>query len=269
MADELLVERDGNVAVVTLNRPQVHNALNARVLRSLARTLRELDEVGAVNAVVLTGAGTKSFCAGADLDELAGLDVTAAKEVLREGQRVMSDISNSRIPVIAAVNGVALGGGFELALSTTFPVVSESASFGLPETGLGLIPGYGGTQRLPRLVGRAVAAHLMLTGARLAADRAYVLGLTPVPPTPPEALLETAVDVARTIADRAPGANEAVLEALRTSAPRSEHLALETSLAGIATGSAEAVEGITAFKERRAPRFAPRNVGADPDATAT
>jgi enoyl-CoA hydratase len=256
--DEVLVERIGSVAVVTLNRPKVHNALNAGVLRALGDIVATLDADGAINAVVLTGAGEKSFCAGADLDELVGLDAPGAKQALAVGQGVMVEIARSRVPIISAVNGIALGGGFELVLATTFPVVSERASFGLPESGLGLIPGYGGTQRLPQLIGRAAAAHLMLTGERLSAERAYQLGLTPVPPVAAADVLARAVDLARTIAGRGPRANSAILEALQTAAPRPDQLAFETSLAGIATGGAEAAEGIAAFKERRTPKFAAR-----------
>ena len=256
---ELILEREAGVAVVTLNRPQVHNALNATLLGALGETIDDLSADSTVNAVVLTGAGERSFCAGADLEELGGLDARAAREHLRAGQAVMTRVASSRVPVISAVNGHALGGGFELVLATTFPVLSERASFGLPESGLGLIPGYGGTQRLPRLVGRACAAHVMLTGERLEARRAYELGLSPLPPVAPGELLEVALRTARTIAARGPWATAAILEALMTSSPAPALLDLESALAGVATASAEAAEGIAAFTERRSPVFAPRH----------
>lgn len=256
--DDVLVEIDGPVAVITLNRPRVHNALNAAVLRTLSTTVRELDEAGEVRAVVITGAGPKSFCAGADLDELAGLDVASATEVLRTGQQALTDIATARVPIVTAVNGIALGGGFELVLASTFPIVSTTASFGLPESGLGLIPGYGGTQRLPKIIGRAAAAHLMLSGSKLSAQRAHELGLTPLPPVAPEELREVALAEARTIAERGPAANAAILEALQTGAAHPADLHLESSLAGIATGGAEAREGVAAFKERRRPQFSSR-----------
>jgi enoyl-CoA hydratase len=259
MPDEPLgVSQDGSVAVVTLNRPKVHNALNRRVLEMLAEVMTALDRSPEVRAIILTGAGDRAFCAGADLDELSGLDVTQAHDVLQFGQSVMAAVARSSVPVIAAVNGLALGGGFELVLASAFAVVSTKASFGLPESGLGLIPGYGGTQRLPRLVGPAVAAHLMLSGARLSAERAYSLGITPLQPTEPGELLAEAARVAASVAGRGPRANSAILEALRTRAPGPEDLGIETSLAAAATAGPEAAEGIAAFKERRQPNFPPR-----------
>lgn len=258
---EVLVTVDEATAVVTLNRPRVHNALNRAVLSSLAEVFADLEGRSEVRAIVLTGAGEKSFCAGADLAELAGLDAGAALDTLRFGQSVMAGIARCRVPVISAVNGLALGGGFELVLSTTFPVLSERAALALPESGLGLIPGYGGTQRLPLGVGRQVAAHLMLTSQRLGAERAYQLGLTPIAPVAPDELLSVAREIAADIAGRGPNAVGHILAALQTGAPRAEHLDFEAALAGVATSSAEAAEGIDAFNERRRPRFADRTVG--------
>lgn len=262
--NDVLVERDGAVAILTLNRPAVHNALNGKVLARLGALVDDLEAEGSVNAVVLTGAGERSFCAGADLDELAGLDTVRAKDALRLGQGVMDRVARSRVPFVAAVNGLALGGGFELVLATTFPVLADHASLGLPEAGLGLIPGYGGTQRLPRVVGRPAAAHLMLTGERMSAERAYQLGVTPVSPVPQAELLDTALGLARTVAARGPRAVGAILEALGTTSPTRHELDLETTLAATASGSKEAVEGIAAFKERRPARFAHRD-GTPPD----
>jgi enoyl-CoA hydratase len=256
--DPVLIEQDGDVAVITLNRPRSHNALNGDLLRRLDDCVAQVLRNGNANAVVVTGAGQKSFCAGADLDELAGLDAAASRELLGFGQHVMQRIATSRLPIIAAVNGLALGGGFELVLASTFPVLAESASLGLPEAGLGLIPGYGGTQRLPRVIGRASAAHLMLTGERLSAERAYHLGLTPVSPVPVEDLLAATLQIAHTIAGRGPRAVSAILEAMHTSSADVGGLALETALAAIANSGEEAREGIAAFKERRAARFASR-----------
>ncbi|KAA9163302.1 enoyl-CoA hydratase/isomerase family protein [Amycolatopsis acidicola] len=252
--NELLVAHDGPVATITLDRPKVHNALNSATLRGLAEEIRRLTASGA-GAIVLTGAGEKAFSAGADLDELAGLDAHRAQEILGEGQRILAAIEHSPVPVIAAVNGLALGGGFELVLASTFSVLSQRASFGLPESGLGLIPGYGGTQRLRRVVGTPVAAHVMLSGNRLSAQRAYELGLSPLEPVEPGELLPTAVKLAGDIAARGPRAHVAILRALRVGAPTEAELAYETSLAAIATGGAEAAEGIEAFKQRRAPEF--------------
>jgi enoyl-CoA hydratase len=253
----VIVARDEAVAVVTINRPEVHNALNTTVLQGLSDAVRKLTASGAVGAIVITGSGDRSFSAGADLDELSGLDAYQAQSLLGTGQRTFAEIEHNRVPIIAAVNGVALGGGFELVLSTAFPLLSTRASFGLPESGLGLIPGYGGTQRLPKVIGSAVAAHLMLTGSRLSAQRAYELGLTPLQPVEPRELLPTATALAREIAARGPRAHTAIIRALRTGAPAEQQLAFETALAAIATASAEAAEGIAAFKERRKPTFPP------------
>lgn len=251
--DTLLVDRLDKIALITINRPVVHNALNAMTLTALADTISEFGDAGEIRAVVVTGAGDRAFSAGADLDELAGLVASDAHRVLSEGQRCMARIEASRVPVIAAVNGLALGGGFELVLACTFAVLSTKASLALPESGLGLMPGYGGTQRLPRAIGRPVAAHLMLTGSRLSAQRAYELGLTPFEPVDPAELLTEALQLARDIASRGPRAQSSILQAM----PDADGggLVLETALAAIVTSSDEAAEGIAAFRDRRAPEF--------------
>lgn len=256
MAEDVIVtEQIGKVTLARINRPKVHNALDSDTLTELAAAVRAC-ATGASRAVVVTGTGEKAFSAGADLDQLRGLDAAGAQDVLRSGQRLFAEIEHSPVPVIAAVNGLALGGGFELVLASTFAVVSTNAAFGLPESGLGLIPGYGGTQRLARITGAPVAAHVMLTGSRLSAQRAYELGITPLPPVEPNALISSALEVANQIAARGPRANASILQALRAGAADPRELAFETALAAIATGSAEAAEGIAAFKERRTPEFA-------------
>lgn len=255
--EELLVERAGPVLTLTINRPEAYNALNAEVLRRLGQEVQRAEADESVRAVIITGAGEKAFSAGADLKELQGIDPDRAHDLMRSGQLVMRTIERSAVPVIAAVNGVALGGGFELVLSTTVPVLTTSASLGLPESSLGLIPGYGGTQRLPRVVGGPVAAHLMLTGARLDAERAHALGLTPLAPVPPDELMATALGVAERIAAQGPRAVRSILTALEQGrdAPLESALAHETALAGLALAGAESDEGIAAFLERRRPRF--------------
>jgi enoyl-CoA hydratase len=254
---ELRIDVDGPVTTLTIDRPAVHNALNAAVLAQLAAAIGTVNDDPATRAVVLTGAGERAFSAGADLDELAALSVTQAHAALREGQRTMRLVETSRVPVIAAVNGLALGGGFELALACSFAVASERASFGLPESGLGLMPGYGGTQRLTRLVGRHVANYVMLTGERLGAAAAHGCGLLPVPPTAPDALLDTAHDLARKIAARSPSSAAAVLAAsgYADEVPLDAGLALESALAALATASPDAAEGIAAFRAKRTPEF--------------
>jgi enoyl-CoA hydratase len=253
----LLIAHDGPITVLTLHRPTVLNALNAAVLDALAQYMERLRHTPKTRAVVITGSGEKAFCAGADLNELAGLDATAAHDVLARGQSVLRAIERAPVPVIAAVNGLALGGGFELVLACTFAVMAEDARLGLPETGLGLMPGFGGTQRLARAIGTARAAHVMLTGHRIDADAAYAQGLTPVPPVDGD-VLGTAVELARQIATRGPRAVRGVLTALRAGTDQGldSGLALETALAAQLTAGAEAAEGIAAFRDHRAPSFA-------------
>lgn len=253
----LLVERAGAVTTLTIDRPDAFNALNAEVLDELAKAVAAAADDPAVRAVVITGSGAKAFSAGADLKEIAAMGPDRAHEAMRSGQQVFRTLERTPVPVIAAVDGVALGGGFELVLASTFPVLSTRASLGLPESGLGLIPGYGGTQRLPRAVGPRVAAHLMLTGARLDADRAYALGLTPVPPVEPADLLPTATSIAERIAAQGPLAVRSILYALEAGrdAPLDAGLGMETGLAALAIAGAESAEGIAAFLERRPATF--------------
>lgn len=252
----LTVDRAGDVVTVRLDRPGALNALNGQVLAELDVFLGKVAHDG-TRVVVLTGTGDRAFCAGADLEEITGLGATEAYELLATGQHVLSRLARSPVPVVAAVNGLALGGGFELALSCTFAVLAEGAELGLPETGLGLIPGYGGTQRLARRIGLPAAAHAILTGERFTAQRAYALGLTPVPPVPAEALLARTQALAHQIATRGPRAVRAALLALHQGADGDlgPGLALESALAGLATGSEEAAEGVSAFRERRSPDF--------------
>jgi enoyl-CoA hydratase len=245
---------DGPVAVLELNRPAVHNTLNRALLDALDRTLDELVRNGTTRAVVIAGAGGKSFCAGADLDELTGLSATQAHELLGRGQRLFDRVQHYPLPVIAAVNGWALGGGFELALACSFIVAATDAKFALPEAGLGLMPGYGGTQRLPRLVGRQLALNLMLTGSRLDAARAFDIGLLPEPPVAAPELLASATQRARDIAGKGPLAVRSILRVVADDGAAAG-LHLESALAGMLTASAEAAEGIAAFKDRRAPKF--------------
>lgn len=258
----VVVENHGPLRVVRINRPEAHNALNSEVLRGLRQAIVPAGDEG-VRAVVVTGTGTKAFCAGADLKELARHDPAGAYAALAEGQSVMRSIETAGVPVIAAVNGLALGGGFELLLASTFTVVADHASMALPEAGLGLIPGYGGTQRLARVIGRASAAYLMLIGERVNAARAHELGLTPAPPVPGDRLLQEAMALAERVAARGPLAVRSILTALDLGpdAPLDSALAIESGLAAIAVTGREGTEGVAAFLAKRPPAFA-REAGA-------
>jgi enoyl-CoA hydratase len=254
----VVTEARGGVALVRLDRPRALGALNAEMLGELDRVVADLSTRPSTRVIVVTGTGDKAFSAGADLDELAGLDAAAAHDVLSRGQAVFRHIELCPIPVIAAVNGLALGGGFELVLATTFPVLAEHASLGLPEAGLGLMPGYGGTQRLTRAIGRQAAIHTMLTGSRLSAARAYELGLTPVEPVPGPDLLDATLDWAHRIAERGPRAVRSILAATAAALdqPLDAGLRTESALAAVTTGGAEAAEGIEAFRRKRPAVFA-------------
>lgn len=258
MSEEFVaVERDGPVATVRINRPKVRNALNAAILRRLGQEIAVLAESGTTRAIVLTATGEKAFSAGADLDELSDLSAEEAAPLMRAGQAIIRNIERCSVPIVAAVNGLALGGGFELVLATSFAIASTNATFGLPESGLGLIPGYGGTQRLARVAGPYVARHVMLTGHRIDAERAYQLGIAVLPPVEPSDLMPLALDTAREVAKRGPVACRAIIEAVDSGldSPLEVGLAFETTLAALAIGGTESTEGVAAFKQKRSPQF--------------
>ena len=257
--EAVLTEEDaGPFRWVTINRPAVHNALNRAVFDALDDACSRAADAAAegdLRVLFLTGAGTKAFSAGADLDELAGRDADAGHRILARGRAVLDRLARLPIPVVAAVNGVALGGGFELALAATLVIAADNASFGLPETGLGLMPGYGGTQRLPYAIGQAAALRVMLTGDRLSATEAHAAGLLAGPPVPQSDLRDACEALGRKIAARGPRATARVLDATRAGSTSQARLDHELLLASMAVGSDEAAEGIAAFKERRTPSF--------------
>ena len=255
----LLVERDGAVAVVTVNRPAVLNALNAATLGELNRVAAELGGDAEVRAVVLTGAGEKAFVAGADIRELAGLAPDMAKSYSQAGQRAFDAIEHLGKPVIAAVNGFALGGGCELAMACTIRLAAETAKFGQPEIKLGLTPGFAGTQRLARLVGKGRAMELLLGGGTIDAAEAWRIGLVNRVVAPAE-LMNEARALARTYAASAPIAMryniEAINHGLETSFAEGENL--EASLFGLAFATDDMREGTQAFLEKRKAQFTGR-----------
>lgn len=250
--DNLLIDRDGAVAVVTLNRPKVLNALNGPTLTELEAAMATLKADEGVRAIVLTGSGEKSFVAGADINELAVQTPVQGKEHARRGQQIFDAIENLGKPVIAAINGFALGGGCELAMACTMRLAADTARFGQPEINLGLIPGYAGSQRLPRLVGKGVALEILLTGDMINAQRAYEIGLVNRV-VPAAELLAEAMKLAQVLASKAPIATRYILEAVNQGmdAPFSVGEQLETALFGAIASSDDMREGTKAFLEKR------------------
>ncbi len=248
----LQVEREGAVAVVTLNRPKVLNALNAQTIAELGQAMQALQADDSVRAVVLTGAGEKSFVAGADINELAVQTPVQGKEHAAAGQRVFDLIECLGKPVVAAINGFALGGGCELAMACTLRIAADTARLGQPEVNLGLTPGYGGLQRLPRLVGRGLALELLLSGDMISAARAYEIGLVnrvvPAADLPAEAR-----KLAAALAGKAPIATRYILEAVHHGAemPLVEAQHLEATLFGLVSTTDDMREGTRAFLEKR------------------
>lgn len=252
----LFTVRDG-IGLVTINRPDKLNALNRATLVELDSLLSEAEERSDVKALVITGAGEKAFVAGADIAELQALTPLRGRETALFGQAIFRRIERFPRPVVAAVNGFALGGGCELALACHMRVASENAQFGQPEVNLGLIPGYGGTQRLPRLVGRGIALEILVTGERIGAQRAYEVGLANAV-VPLDQVVEKAMDLARKASSKAPLAVRYCIEAVDAGLglPLEEGIYMEAALFGLCCGSDDMREGTAAFLEKRKPAFA-------------
>jgi enoyl-CoA hydratase len=255
----VLVERDGAVATLIVNRPAVRNALSDATLAEIDATLVGLDADPAVRVILITGAGDKAFIAGADINELAQMTAVTAPILARRGQAVFDRIAHASKPVIAVINGFCLGGGCELALACTFRFAADTAQIGQPEINLGIIPGYGGSQRLPRLVGRERALDLILTGRRVAAAEALAIGL--VSRVYPAATLRAeAMGFAQEIAAKAPLAVRYILDAVRVGldVPLAAALEHEAALFGLVSASEDMREGTRAFLEKRPAQFTGR-----------
>ena len=250
--ENLLVERDGGVLTITINRPKVLNALNAATLAELDQELAIARDDAAVKAIILTGGGEKSFVAGADINELAVQTPVGGREHARHGQSLFDRIERLGKPVIAAVNGFALGGGCELAMACTMRIAADTAKFGQPEINLGLIPGYAGSQRLPRLVGRGRALELLLTGNQISAEEAHRIGL--VNKVVPAASLQAeAKTLATLLASKAPVAVRYILEAVAGGLEMkfADAQDYEATLFGLVSTTEDMREGTKAFLEKR------------------
>jgi len=254
--DNLLLGRDGAVALVTINRPKVLNALNAQTLDELQRVALDLGQDDSVRVVILTGAGEKSFVAGADITELAVQTPTSACEHAMRGQHVLDLIENLGKPVIAAINGYALGGGCELAMACTLRLAADTAKLGQPEINLGIIPGYAGTQRLSRLVGKGKAMEMMLTGAPIGAADAERIGLVNRV-VPAAELMKEATKLAHELAQSAPVALRYIISAINKGLETgfTEACVFEASLFGLVAATGDMREGTRAFLEKRKPEF--------------
>lgn len=255
-AAPVLLDIAGSIATITINRPDKLNALNSDTLSALDGALDSLAAERAVRAAILTGAGEKAFVAGADISQFSSLDRAGGEAFAVRGQAIFRKLEKLSIPVIAAINGFALGGGCELAMACHIRIASERARFGQPEINLGIIPGYGGTQRLPRLVGKSTALHMMLTGDMIDAARALAIGLVSEV-VPAADLMTRARELASTIAGKAPIAAALILRATYDGGETDldAGLAIEAAGFGESCGTEDMREGAAAFLEKRKPVF--------------
>ncbi|MBA3828375.1 MAG: enoyl-CoA hydratase/isomerase family protein [Taibaiella sp.] len=256
MYNTLLTEAQNGTLIITVNRPDKLNALNKDVIEELGKVLEEVYNNEDIKAAIITGAGEKAFVAGADISEFISLDAAAGEDVARKGQlKVFDKIENSPKPIIAAVNGFALGGGCELAMSCHFRIASENAKFGQPEVNLGLIPGYGGTQRLTQLVGKGKAMELMMTGDMVGADEARALGLVNHV-FPLTDLMGKTKEIAAKIQLKAPIAVSKIIKCVNDAAKGEKGgFVNEIKAFGECFTTQDMVEGTTAFMEKRKPIF--------------
>jgi enoyl-CoA hydratase len=254
--NNIQLDRDGAVATITINRPKVLNALNSETIDELRRTILDLKHDASVRSVIITGAGDKSFVAGADINELAVQSPSGGRDHALRGQHVFDLIENMGKPVIAAINGFALGGGCELAMACTLRLAADTAKLGQPEVNLGLIPGYAGTQRLSRLVGKTKAMEIVLTGAPITAAQALEIGLVNRV-VPAADLLREAKTLASDLATKAPMALRYCIDAINRGLemPFADGCNFEATLFGLIASTDDMREGTRAFLEKRKAEF--------------
>ncbi|MCU1287227.1 MAG: enoyl-CoA hydratase [Acidobacteriales bacterium] len=252
----VLYEKKGPIAYVTINRPKVMNALNKATVTELKEAFEDARDDPAIRGVILTGSGSKAFAAGADISEMVDQSPLEAEERTRLGQALTQLIENLGKPVVAAVNGFALGGGCELAMACTLRIATDSAKFGQPEVKLGIMPGYGGSQRLPRLVGKGRALQVILSGQMISADEAYRIGLVNEL-VPDGFVVATAEEILNQILTSAPVAVKFSIEAVNRGMEMNldDGLLLEASLFALCAGTEDKKEGASAFLAKRAPEF--------------
>jgi enoyl-CoA hydratase/carnithine racemase len=254
--ENILLEKKSSIAYVTINRPKVLNALNMATMEELRAAFSDIKDDASMRVAILTGSGEKAFIAGADISELAKHDAVSGKEYTHRGQSVLDLIENLGKPVIACINGFALGGGCEIAMACTMRLAGENARLGQPEVKLGIIPGYGGSQRLPRLVGKGLAMQQILTGEMITAQEAYRIGLVNEVVAAAE-LIPRAEAIAAKIIANAPLAVQYAMEAVNKGMEMTlaEGLYLEAVLFGVCCATEDKKEGTTAFLEKRKPEF--------------
>lgn len=256
MLENITTTTNDGLLTITIDRPKVLNALNAQTVDEIGRVLEAASDDESVKCIIITGAGEKAFVAGADIGELATMTPITGKQIAEKGQRVFRAIERFPKPVIAAINGFALGGGCELALACHIRIASDNAQLGLPEVTLGIIPGYGGTQRMVRLLGKGKALELILTGDRIKAGEAERIGLVNKV-VPADQLISVAEEMARKIASRGPLAVRAAIEAVMSGSdmPFEEGQILEATLFGLLASTDDMKEGMAAFLEKRTASF--------------
>ncbi len=252
---KLIIERNEDICIVKINNPQAMNALNTTVLSELDHAFTQIQADNTVKAVILTGEG-RAFVAGADISQMSTMNAAEGKAFGEQGAAVFRKIEQLKVPVIAAVNGFALGGGCELAMACDIRIASVKAKFGQPEVGLGITPGFSGTQRLPRIVGMGIAKELIYTADIISADEAYRIGLVNKL-AEPEALMEQAMAMAQKIASKAPIAVRYSKEAINTGCQVDidTAIAIEANLFGLCFASEDQKEGMSSFLNKKAPEF--------------